>query len=98
MDIQPTLSLYLALILAAIVGTAYNALVARANVTGKTEGYTALLVVGGVVITFMFISFFISLETLLVIMAFFIATGTPMLIGDIMRYIRRRDKGRKLLK
>lgn len=47
MDIQPKLSLYLALILAVIVGTAYNALVARANETGRTEGYTALLVVGG---------------------------------------------------
>lgn len=99
MDIQPKLSLYLALILAVIVGTAYNALVARANETGRTEGYTALLVVGGgVVITFIFIGFFVSLETLTLIVYFFMATGTPMILGDIIRYIRRRDKGRKLLK
>lgn len=98
MNIQPTLSLILALILATIVGGAYNALVSWANTTGKTEGYTALLVVGGVVLTLAFTAFFVEPQDTLIVAAFFIATGTPMLVGDIVRYIRRREKGRKLLK
>jgi len=98
MNIQPSFSLFLALLLALVFGVAYNLLVTRLNRCGDTEPYTAILVVGGVLITLAFTALFIPRRAALITVAFFIATGAPMMIGDIVRYMRKRERGRKLLK
>lgn len=97
MNIQPSFSLILALILAITLGILYDHLVTRLNRTGKTEGYTALLVVGGVILTLALAAPFITFQDGLTLTAFFIATGTPMILGDIVRYIKKREKGRRLM-
>lgn len=70
-------------------GIAYNALVGW--IGERKEGYTSLLVVGGVLITLLGAAI-VSWQAALWIVLCFSASGIPMIIGDILRYIHKREK------
>jgi predicted tellurium resistance membrane protein TerC len=78
------LAIYLALLL---FGIAYNWLTAWAEKTGFIKGYTSLFVVGGVAVT-VAATAVISLAFALITAGAFIASGTPMIVGSMIRHKR----------
>lgn len=84
-----------------VFGTAFNWFISRAHARKLTEGYTALLVVFGTLVTIggihMLSLFWQAPPALLAIIAF-AASGTPMVIGDIARYLQMRERERKELR
>lgn len=74
-----------------IFGGLYNQLVAFLERQGYLEGYLSLIVAAGVFITLIGVSI-LSWEVALIILVCFIASGTPMIIGSITRYIHQRAK------
>jgi predicted PurR-regulated permease PerM len=81
-------AVYLALVL---FGLGYNRLVAWLERRGYAHGFASLLVVAGVVVT-VGMTAVISLTFALVTAGAFIASGTPMIIGSLGRYVTRREK------
>lgn len=75
----------------ALFGIAYNALTEWAERTGYIKGYTAMFVVGGVIVTVMATAV-INLTFALVVMGAFAASGTPMILGSMFRH-RREELG-----
>jgi predicted tellurium resistance membrane protein TerC len=76
-----------------IFGIGYNAVVAWVNRhPSGHEGYTALLVVIGVAITVLATTPLIGIESLLVLIIAFCCSGAPMIAGDVIRYIKARDR------
>lgn len=75
-------------------GFAYNLFVAWLERRGYDEGYTALLVVGGVGITLLGIGL-LSMEGAGLMLGAFAASGFWMVIGSIWRHMRRRERARK---
>lgn len=76
-------------------GLAYNALV---QVLGdRKDGYTAFLVVAGVLVTLCGLAL-VSWEYALLALSLFAASGAPMILGDIYRSIQRRDKALEALR
>ena len=65
-------------------GLAYNALVHALG--DRKEGYTGLLVVAGVLVTLGAVAM-ISWQAALLSLGAFAASGTPMLVGDVVRHI-----------
>ncbi len=59
------------------------------------RGYMALVVVAGVSITLFFAGFSVPLVYIAIAIAYFVATGTPMIIGDAIRSKRRQQIGEK---
>jgi hypothetical protein len=84
------LAIYLALLL---FGIGYNLLAAWAEKTGFIKGYTSLFVVGGVVIT-VAATALVNLTFALVTAGAFIASGTPMILGSMVRH--KREELRQL--
>jgi len=84
------LAIYLALLL---FGIGYNLLTAWAEKTGFIKGYTSLFVVGGVAITVVATAV-ISPAFALVTAGAFIASGTPMIVGSMVRH--KREELRQL--
>jgi uncharacterized membrane protein YraQ (UPF0718 family) len=76
-------------------GIAYDVLVTR--LAHRKDGYTALLVVGGVLVTLGAMAL-VSWQCALLTLGFFVASGTPMIIGDIVRSIRQREETMKRFK
>ena len=72
-----------------LFGTGYNAFVEWAEEHGYTEGYTSLLVVAGVAATLAGVAI-LDFKAALLAGAMFVASGLPMIIGSIARYVRRR--------
>ena len=70
-------------------GAAYNALVHW--LYGRHQGYTSLLVAGGVVVTLIGVAI-ISWQAALLCGAAFAASGTPMIIGEAVRTVMLREK------
>ena len=73
-------------------GLAYNGLVHALG--ERKEGYTGVLVVGGVLVTLLGVAI-ISWQAAFLALCAFVVSGTPMLIGDIGRHIWRRDQAIK---
>ncbi|NPV77931.1 MAG: hypothetical protein HPY59_16340 [Anaerolineae bacterium] len=73
-----------------LFGIGYNALVAWAERRGYTEGYLSLIVAMGVFVTLCGVAI-LSIHAALLTLLAFIASGTPMIIGSILRYIHRRE-------
>jgi hypothetical protein len=73
-----------------VFGIAYNWAVGQANRRGWSEGYMSLLVSMGCGMT-LFGAAFISLPAAGIVLLCFMASGLPMIAGDISRYIRTRD-------
>ena len=82
----------------AAFGVAYNALVAYLEREVPEHGYTAFLVVGGVMATLIGAAFIVGLTSTLLIGLCFIASGLPMIIGSVWRWLRRRriDRSRNI--
>jgi Kef-type K+ transport system membrane component KefB len=74
-------------------GLAYNAFVAWLG--PLKEGYTALLVVVGVLVTLLGVAL-IDWRAAVLVGGAFAASGTPMIIGDISRTIKAREKRERI--
>lgn len=70
-------------------GVAFNMLVH--SLDGRHEGYTALLVVAGVLVTLGGVAL-ICWQAAAICLAAFAASGTPMVLGDIWRAVQRRER------
>ena len=73
-----------------LFGIGYNALVAKLEREGYADGYTALLVVGGTLITVVGATIVIGIEAAVQVTLCFVASGTPMILGSIARYSEER--------
>jgi len=82
------LAVFLALVL---FGTGYNALVAWLERKGYTEGYLSLITAFGVFVTLAGVAT-LSVQAALLALGAFAASGTPMIIGSIVRYLRKREE------
>ena len=72
-----------------IFGGLYNQFVEYMDKLHYTEGYLSLVVAFGVFVTLIGVSI-LSWQAALMILVCFIASGTPMIVGSITRYIRKR--------
>lgn len=73
-----------------LFGIGYNALVAWMERKGYTEGYLSLIVALGVFVTLCGVAI-LSIQAALLTLLAFVATGTPMIIGSITRYLKARE-------
>ncbi len=73
-----------------LFGGLYDHLVGRLEEKRLNRGFTSLLVVVGVGVTVGASALLIGLENALVVLALFVASGLPMIVGSISRYIRER--------
>lgn len=74
----------------ALFGIGYNAFVAWMGRRGYTEGYLSLIVALGVFATLCGVAVLSIQAALLALMAF-AASGTPMILGSIIRYLKKRE-------
>lgn len=74
-----------------LFGIAYNSLVAWLERRRYTEGYLSLIVALGVFVTLCGAAV-LSIQAALLSLGAFFATGTPMIMGSIVRYIHRREE------
>ena len=86
-------AIYLGLLL---FGIGYNHLTAWLERNGYSEGYTAYLVVGGVGVTVAATSL-LSMQWALVTAGAFAASGLPMVLGSMWRYMQRRREAREAI-
>lgn len=80
-----------------LFGVGYNAFVAWVERRGYTEGYLSLIVAVGVAMTLVGVAV-LSIQAALLALGAFIATGTPMIVGSILRYIQARDRSKRDIK
>ena len=71
-----------------LFGIGWNAITDRAERSGFIRGYTALFVVGGVLITLALAALAAGLLPTLIIAGEFIFTGSPMIVGSMYRHRR----------
>lgn len=74
-----------------LFGVGYNLLVAWVEERGYIRGYVALFVAGGVLITLVGVALITPIGALITLGAF-VASGTPMILGSIWRYIKDRER------
>lgn len=86
-------AVYLGLIL---FGVGYNALVSHLIDQGYAEGYLAFIVALGVAISLGGVAL-LSWQAALLALGAFVASGTPMMIGSVIRYARRRRASQQSL-
>lgn len=79
-------------IIAIGAGAGYNYLIERLKEDDRLEGYSALAVVVGVLMTLSFAVPFIGIMPVLIVGWLFAATGTPMIIGDVSRAWKERKQ------
>ena len=77
-----------------VLGIGYNALTALFERKGYMEGFTSLMVAGGVVMTLLPL-LLISPVFVLIVAGAFLASGTPMIIGSVSRYVRNRERAKR---
>lgn len=89
----------IAVVLGVLTGTGilYNWFVAWLQRKGYDEGYTALLVAVGVMFTLAGASCLVGIQAIIIITWCFVASGTPMILGDVWRYVRSREDVAKLI-
>jgi hypothetical protein len=85
-DLGLALAVFLALI---IFGIGYNVMVAWLERKHYSEGFESLIVTTGVFATLIGVAI-LSIEGALLVLACFIASGLPMIIGSIIRYMTKR--------
>lgn len=81
-----------------LFGVGFNWLTELAERRGWIEGYTALFVVIGVAVTVAGTGFVIGWLHVLYLMLAFGASGLPMIVGSIARYVRARERAQKELR
>jgi hypothetical protein len=74
-----------------LFGIGYNSVAAWLERRGYTEGYLSLIVAFGVFVTLCGVAI-LSIHAALITLGAFIASGTPMIIGSIVRYLRKREE------
>ena len=74
-----------------LFGLGFNALTSWAERKGYMEGFTSLFVALGVLLTLAPFAIISPIFTVL-ILAGFVASGLPMIIGSIVRYTQRRER------
>lgn len=72
-------------------GIGYNWFVGWLERKGYHEGYVAFLVMGGVIVTLGAVAVF-DPDGALIALGAFLASGTPMIVGSVTRYIRERER------
>lgn len=78
-------------------GYCYNMAVSWMTRKHYTEGFLSLVVAFGVLVTLIGAAF-INWQAALLVLVCFAASGTPMMIGSIARYVRRREQEREHIK
>lgn len=78
-------------------GMVYNALVARLGRKYGNHGYTAWLVVVGVGCTLVGALPQIGLRNGLHLVAAFVASGSPMIVGDVLRHLQGESEVARLM-
>jgi len=74
-------------------GVGYNAWVARLEHEGGDRGYMGFIVAVGVAVTGLgFVLIVNSLGLGLVLLACFVASGLPMIVGSVQRHVRARAR------
>jgi len=91
----PTFGLILALLF--LFGIVFNWITHFAERKGWIEGYTALFVVIGVSVTVGGMGFLIGWKNVMYVYAGFVASGTPMIVGSIARYMLARERAQRCL-
>ena len=76
-------------------GAAYNAWMTHLG--DAKEGYVALLVAGGCAVTLVGVAI-IDWRAAALCLGAFIASGIPMIIGDIKRYVDRREAAKRSMR
>lgn len=76
-----------------LFGVGYNFFVAWLERRGYHEGYVAYLVVAGTLITILATYSLIGRDAMLLVLACFVASGTPMIVGSCYRHVKEREKG-----
>jgi hypothetical protein len=91
---MPSFWLVFGLVLVGLVlfGFAYNALTSHLERTGKARGFVSLLVAGGTAVTIGAAGLLIGFGPALIVLACFVASGLPMMIGSMKRYVEERAK------
>lgn len=79
----------------ALFGTLYNAWMARLG--DAKEGYVALLVAGGCAVTLVGAAI-VDPRAAAWVLVCFAASGVPMIIGDIKRYVDRREAAKRAMR
>jgi hypothetical protein len=92
-DLGLVSGLYLVLVL---FGIGYNSLTSWMEKHGYMEGYTSLMVALGVLITLAPFAV-VCWQAVLLVLGGFIASGLPMIIGSISRYLLKREIAQKEL-
>ena len=87
LDLGSILAVFWGLVL---FGILYNLLMGWMEKRGYLEGLTSLAVVGGVLITLAGIAV-VSWSAAVLALAAFTASGLPMVIGSLWRYVQRRQ-------
>ena len=75
-------------------GAFYDRFVASLTRKGYAEGFMGLIVALGVFVTLSGLSI-LSINAALLALGAFAASGTPMIVGSIVRYVQRREAARK---
>lgn len=73
-------------------GLLYDRIVGWLERNGYDEGYTAMLVVGGVLVTLAGVAF-VDWRAALLALGAFVCSGLPMVIGSWWRHVQRRKQG-----
>lgn len=79
-----------------LFGIGYNALIAWAERQGYTEGFMSLIVALGVVGTLGGMAI-LNFKGALIALCCFAASGSPMIIGSIARYLTSRKQSQKAM-
>lgn len=96
-EIRPDYGVISAVFLGLLLfGIGYNALVAWMERRGYTEGYLSLIVAFGVAMTLIGVAV-LSIQAALLSLGAFFATGTPMILGSIVRYLHKRDEAKRAM-
>lgn len=100
MTMQMTTETWLVLALAGLVafGVAFNRQVQRLEEETPEHGYTAFLVAAGVLVTVAVMAPLIGLQATALLLAGFVASGSPMIIGSVRRALGRMRSERELLR
>lgn len=75
-----------------LFGAAYNWAVARIEAAVPDHGYTAIWVIGGVLVTVLATVPIIGWQAAAIVLAAFAASGLVMTLGSIQRHLARRQR------
>lgn len=80
----------------ALFGTLYNQLVSHLEKKGYSEGFVSLLVAAGSGVTLLGMAV-LDWQAALLALVCFMASGSPMILGSILRYVQAREQSKQRL-